>query len=68
MEKLILYKIKGFNTNLNNRFKALVVARSYDEAFNLGNELAGPGGWISSIKETGKEIFLKGEKQNDQSE
>ena len=68
MAKRFLYKVKGYSTNLRTKFKILVAANSSEEAANLAEELAGSDGWITSIKDTDKEVIIKGEIENDQSE
>lgn len=65
MEKLTIYKIKGYNNLLDKNFKILVGCYTFDEAWNLADKLVGPGGWIIKVKETNKEILIKGDSEND---
>lgn len=59
MDQLYIYKAKGFNANLNKRFKVLIAANSFDEAWNIADKLVGPGGWIISVKDTDKEVIIE---------
>jgi len=73
MKTLLLYKVKGYKAReslyfSSKSFKVLIAAHDFDEAVKFANEFVAPGGSIESVKETDKEVIIKGEDQNDQSE
>jgi hypothetical protein len=72
MKTLLLYKVKGYKARKSlffpESFKVLIAAHDFDEAVKFANEFVAPGGSIESVKETDKEVIIKGEDQNDQSE
>lgn len=61
METRFLYKAKGFNFTQNHKFKIFIIARSFDDAAVVANQLAGSEGWVSSIKDMNKKVLVKGE-------
>jgi len=67
IEKCYLYKVKAFNALRGKTFKVLIAATYADEALKIAEELAGPGGWVMSIKDINKDVIIKGE-EYDQSE
>jgi len=73
MKRYLLYRAKGYDGKGNNifqisKFNTLIAADSFAEAAEIAYQLAGPNGCVESIKNTNKEVIIKGETENDQSE
>lgn len=64
MDELKVYKVKIYNYPSGKTYKKRIGAHSIQEAIKIANEID-VNGWVEWVRGTFKEIYVKGESEND---